>query len=479
MQALLTPRIKREIPSWRTILQMKNKTEVIVLAAGKGRRMHSDTPKALQKVGGRPLLQHVLDSVRAIKPVKIHVVYGFGGQQVREAMSGQELNWVEQESQLGTGDAVAKAIPFVDDKSNVLVLYGDVPLIRSETLIRLVEMTHSERLALLTAVATDASGYGRIVRDANGRLERIVEDLDASEEEKMIREINVGLIAAPASLLESWLGRLDDNSNAQGERYLTDVVEFAAASSPPAVTCPTTDLDEAAGINSRTELAKAERIFQRRQAIDLMANGLTLHDPARFDLRGTLFVGENSVIDINVIIEGEVRFGNRVKVGPNCVIRDSIIGDDVIIEANCVIDGARIEEGCNVGPFARVRPDTELAPRSKLGNFVEIKKTRLGPGTKVNHLAYLGDTTVGKEVNVGAGVITCNYDGVNKHRTIIEDGAFIGSDSQLVAPVTVGKDATIGAGSTIRNDAPPGKLTITRARAKTLQNWRRPKKRST
>ena len=477
MEAPLNFGIKRKISSWRTILQMENKTEVIVLAAGKGKRMHSATPKVLQEVGGRPLLQHVLDTVRSINPNKIHVVYGFGGQQVREAISDQELNWVKQESQLGTGDAAARAIPFVEQTSNVIVVYGDVPLIRSETLFRLVGMTRSERLVLLTAMATDASGYGRIIRDENGRLERIIEDLDASEEEKMIREINVGLIAAPARLLNHWLDRLE-SSNVQGERYLTDVVEFATASSPPAVTCPITDLDEAAGINSRSELAKAERIFQRRQAIDLMANGLTLYDPARFDLRGTLSVGEGSVIDINVVIEGEVRLGDRVTVGPNCIIRDSVIGDDVVIEANCVIDGAKIEEGCNIGPFARVRPDTELAPRSKLGNFVEIKKTRLGSGTKVNHLAYLGDTTVGKEVNVGAGVITCNYDGVNKHRTIIEDGAFIGSDSQLVAPVTVGKDATIGAGSTIRNDAPPGKLTITRAKAKTLQNWRRPKKKN-
>ena len=451
------------------------RTEVVVLAAGKGKRMGSDTPKALQEMGGRALLEHVLTTVRVVNPSQIHVVYGHGGKAVRDAISGSDINWVEQEVQLGTGDAVAKAMPFVDKRSNVIVVYGDVPLVRADTLCRLHEMANSDRLALLTSLVPDPTGYGRVVRDSSGNLQRIVEELDANEEEKTISEINVGLIAAPAKLLDGWLRQLDDK-NAQDERYLTDVVHFSMSSSPPAVTCATKDADEATGINSRAELANAERIFQRRQANDLMENGLKLFDPSRFDLRGSLSAGTGSVIDINVIIEGEVRLGNDVMIGPNCYIRDSVIGNGVVIEANCVIDGARIETDCRIGPFARIRPETELAAGSKLGNFVEIKKSRLGVGTKVNHLAYLGDTDVGKDVNIGAGVITCNYDGVNKHRTIIEDNAFIGSDSQLVAPVTIGKGATIGAGSTIRNDAPPGKLTITRARAKTLDLWRSPKK---
>lgn len=452
-----------------------DRTEVIVLAAGKGRRMHSDMPKVLQEVGGQALLEHVLATVRATRPTKIHVVYGHGGQAVREHISGSDINWVEQDLQVGTGDAVARAIPFVDERSDVLVVYGDVPFVRTDTLHRLLETANSERLALLTSIVSDPTGYGRIVRDRHGELQRIVEELDASEQEKTISEINVGFIAAPAKLLGEWLKQLDA-INAQGERYLTDVVRFAMASFPPPVTCQTVYLDEATGVNNKAELANAERTFQRRLADSLMADGLRLLDPNRFDLRGSLSVGYGSVIDINVVIEGDVKLGNRVMIGPNCYIRDSILGDGAVVEANCVIDGARIAEGCRVGPFARVRPETELAAGAKVGNFVEIKKTRLGPGTKVNHLTYLGDTEVGKDVNIGAGVITCNYDGVNKHRTIIEDNAFIGSDSQLVAPVTVGKGATIGAGSTIRNDAPPGKLTITRARAKTLDHWRSPKK---
>ena len=451
------------------------RTEVIVLAAGKGRRMRSELPKVLERVGGKALLDHVLTAVRGVDPTRIHVVYGHGGKAVREVVCEPDINWVEQEAQLGTGDAVAQAMPFVDVTSDVLVVYGDVPFVQTKTLCRLLKAANSERLALLTSVVPDPMGYGRVVRDKRGQLQSIVEELDASAEARAISEVNVGFIAAPAKLLVGWLKRLD-TANAQGERYLTDVVRFAMASLPAAVTCQTADRDEGTGVNNKVELAHAERAFQRRLANDLMADGLSLLDPNRFDLRGSLSAGNGSVIDINVVIEGDVRLGDRVKIGPNCYIRDSVLGDGVVVEANCVIDGAKIAQDCKIGPFARVRPETELAAGSKIGNFVEIKKTRLGPGTKVNHLTYLGDTDVGKDVNIGAGVITCNYDGVSKHQTIIEDNAFIGSDSQLVAPVTVGKGATIGAGSTIRNNAPPGKLTITRARAKTLDHWRSPKK---
>ena len=451
------------------------KTEVIVLAAGKGTRMHSDEPKVLQVLGGQSLLDHVLGAVRGVTPSRIYVVYGHGGETVRRSTVGNDINWVQQESPLGTGHAVSQAMPFVDPAADVLVVCGDVPLVRTQTLARLVEAAGSRRLALLTSVLPDPTGYGRIIRDDRGKLQKIVEEMDASDEQKAISEINAGFIAAPATLVCDWLAHVDD-ANVQREHYLTDVVRFAVAAGVPVVTCAATDQNEVRGVNSRAELAKAERIFQRRQVARLMADGLSLRDPERFDLRGSLSFGVDSVVDVNVIVEGSVQLGARVTIGPNCQIRDSILGDDVVVEANCVIDGATVEAGCVIGPFARLRPETELAAGARVGNFVETKKTRLGAGTKANHLAYLGDSDVGKNVNIGAGVITCNYDGTRKHTTIIGDDAFIGSDSPLVAPVTIGAGATIGAGSTIRRDAPAGKLTVTRAQAKTLDHWRSPKK---
>jgi len=350
-----------------------------------------------------------------------------------------------------------------------------VPRIQTQTRGRLAEAVEAGRLVLLTSVLPDPTGYGRIIRDDRGELQEIVEEMDASDEQITISEINTGFIAAPAALICDWLAHASD-ANAQREYYFTDVVRFAVAAEVPVVTCAATDPNEVQGVNSRAELAKAERVFQRRQAARLMADGLSLRDPERFDLRGSLSFGADSVVDVNVIVEGNVQFGARVTIGPNCQIRNSILGDDVVVEANCVIDGATIESGCVIGPFARLRQETKLAAGARIGNFVETKKTRLGEGSKANHLAYLGDSDVGKNVNIGAGVITCNYDGTQKHTTIIEDDAFIGSDSQLVAPVTIGAGATIGAGSTIRRNAPAGKLTVTRTKAKTLDHWRSPKK---
>ena len=451
-------------------------TEVIVLAAGKGTRMRSDEPKVLQMLGGRPLLDHVLGAVRGATPSRIYVVYGHGGDAVRQSMLGDDINWVQQEQQLGTGHAVSKVMPFVDPAADVLVVYGDVPLVRTQTLVRLAEAAESGRLVLLTSVLPDPTGYGRIVRNDRGEFLEIVEEVDASDEQKLTTEINAGFVATSAALVCDWLEHAS-NANAQGEIYLTDIARFAVSSKVPVVTCLATDRNEVRGVNSRAELAKAERAFQRRQAARLMENGLSLRDPERFDLRGSLSFGADSVVDVNVIVEGNVQFGARVTIGPNCQIRDSVLSDDVVVEANCVIDGATIEPGCVIGPFARLRQETELGVGARVGNFVETKKIRLGEGSKANHLAYLGDSDVGKNVNIGAGVITCNYDGAQKHKTIIEDDAFIGSDSQLVAPVTIGAGATIGAGSTIRRNAPAGKLTVTRAQAKTLDNWRSPKKR--
>jgi len=455
-----------------------NRTEVIVLAAGKGTRMHSDIPKVLQTLGGSSLIDHVLGSVRELQPSRIHVVYGYDGKAVKDSTKGDDLNWVEQTMQLGTGHAVSQAIPFVDQAADVLVVYGDVPLVGAETLKRLMEASESRCLALLTAVLSDPKGYGRIVRSSEGRVTKIVEEADATDEQKTISEINVGFLASPAKLLSNWLKQVDD-INSQREQYLTDVVKLAIAEGGCVVAYQMLDALEAAGVNSVAELANAERAFQRQQASLLMDNGLNLRDPSRFDLRGSLTFGAGTVIDVNTIIAGTVQLGSRVIIGPNCYVRDCTIGDDTVVEAHCVLDGATIEPGCMIGPFARLRPQTELGEGARVGNFVETKKTRLGSGTKANHLAYVGDAEVGSNVNIGAGVITCNYDGTNKHKTTIENDAFIGSDTQLIAPVTIGRGATIGAGSTIRRDAPPEKLTLTTEETKTLDHWRPAKKSET
>ncbi len=450
--------------------------EVIVLAAGKGTRMHSALPKVLHELAGRALLDHVLDTVAALEPVRTHVVCGHGAAAVREHR-GQagDINWVEQAKQLGTGHAVSQALPHVQPESTVLVLYGDVPLIRTETLRALLGARVSDNLTLLTAKAINPTGYGRIVRDNAGAIRAVVEEPDATEAERQISEINTGFMAGTTEGLRSWLGKID-TANTQGEYYLTDVIGCAVHSGVEVVSVNCEDPFEIVGVNSRADLAKVERLFQSRQAESLMNAGLTLHDPARFDLRGQLAFEQDCVVDVNVVMTGTVNLGTRVSIGPNCQITDSEIGNGVEIRANSIVEGAKIADGCTVGPFARIRPGTTLAPGARVGNFVETKNASLGEDSKANHLAYVGDAQVGKRVNIGAGVITCNYDGANKHQTVIGDDAFIGSNSALVAPVTVGEGATVGAGSAVSRDVPSGQLALTRAEQKVRDGWQRPQK---
>ncbi len=453
------------------------KLGVVILAAGQGTRMRSSLPKVLHKLAGRPLLGHVVDTAHKLGPERIVVVYGHGGKQVPDLFAAQDLDWVEQAEQLGTGHAVDHALPLLADVDRVLVLYGDVPLIRAQTLTSLIQAAAETDLALLTVDLDDPTGYGRIVRDARGKVARIVEQKDAGPQELAIREINTGFLVADRRRLEGWLARVG-NDNAQGEYYLTDVTALAVADGVEVHTVHPADAMEVMGVNDRAQLAGLERHFQRSQAEALMRRGATLLDPARFDLRGTLETGRDLEIDINVLLEGEVVLGDGVRIGANSVIRNSRIGDGVRILENCVIEDALIGPGCRIGPFSRVRPGAELAGGNHIGNFVEIKKSEIGEGSKINHLSYIGDSSIGRGVNIGAGTITCNYDGANKHRTVIGDGAFIGSDSQLIAPVVIGAGATIGAGSTITADAPPDTLTLSRARQFSVKGWRRPVKKS-
>jgi bifunctional UDP-N-acetylglucosamine pyrophosphorylase/glucosamine-1-phosphate N-acetyltransferase len=448
---------------------------IIILAAGQGTRMRSDLPKVLHPLGGRPLLAHALDTAHRLGAAAIHVVIGHGADQVRRAFAQSGVHWVIQERQLGTGHAVAQVLPDVADPRIVLVMYGDVPLISKATLEKLVAIADQGGLAVLTAELDDPTGYGRILQDADGRILGIVEEKDASAEQRRIREINSGFLAAPAGRLRVWVGALD-NSNAQSEFYLTDVVGLAVRDGVPVRAVHATDPHEILGVNDRAQLATLERCFQQRQAQDCLRAGVTLIDPARFDLRGQLTVGQDVVIDVNVVLEGTVKLGNRVMIGPNVHMRDTSVGDGVIILANSVIEDAVIGDGARIGPFTRIRPETVLAAGSHIGNFVEIKKSQVGEGSKINHLSYIGDTSVGSHVNIGAGTITCNYDGAYKHRTVIGDDVFIGSDTQLVAPVEIGDGATIGAGSTITRDAPAGELTLSRAPQQTRSGWKRPVK---
>ncbi|MGE5240860.1 MAG: bifunctional UDP-N-acetylglucosamine diphosphorylase/glucosamine-1-phosphate N-acetyltransferase GlmU [Bacteroidota bacterium] len=451
--------------------------EVIVLAAGQGKRMYSDTPKVLHALAGRPLLAHVLDAARAVKPAAIHVVYGHGGEQVRAAFARDtDVNWVHQAEQKGTGHAVVQALPRVADQAIVLVLYGDVPLIRPQTLRELLGAA-GNGLALLTAELDNPAGYGRILRDQGGQVTRIVESRDASPAEDAVREVNTGFLAAPVGKLRKWLAGLR-NHNAQGEYYLTDIIAMAVADGVPITTCTPQDVSEIVGVNSKLELAYLERQYQKQQAERLMSQGVTLRDPARLDVRGELSCGRDVVIDVNVIFEGKVVLGDRVQVGPNNVIRDCTIGADTQILPNCVIEEADIGNRCRIGPFSRLRPGNRIAEAAHIGNFVEVKKSEVGEGSKMNHLSYIGDTTLGSHVNIGAGTITCNYDGANKHRTIIGDNVFVGSNTALVAPVTVGQGATIGAGSVITREAPAGALTLSRAEQKTRAGWKRPVKKA-
>lgn len=451
------------------------KLGVVILAAGQGTRMKSVLPKVLHPLADRPMLGHVVETARGLGAERIAVVYGHGGDQVPGAFADSDLIWVEQAQQLGTGHAVEQALPAMAGMDQVLVLYGDVPLTSQETLRGLLQAEEDTRLALLTVTLEDPAGYGRILRDAQGGVQRIVEQKDASVAELEIEEINTGILIADQQSLVQWLGRLD-NDNAQGEFYLTDIVSMAVAEGVEVCTAQPGDEHEVMGVNDRLQLAELERHYQKLQARRLMRQGVTLRDPARFDLRGSLTVGQDVEIDVNVLIIGDVTLGDGVRVGANTVIRNSHIGAGVQIFENCVIEQAEVGAASRIGPFSRLRPETVLAARVHIGNFVEIKKSEVAEGSKINHLSYVGDTTVGRSVNIGAGTITCNYDGAFKHRTIIGDDAFIGSDTQLVAPVEVGAGATIGAGSTITRNAPPETLTLSRGKQTTIQGWIRPRK---
>ncbi|MDH3316309.1 MAG: bifunctional UDP-N-acetylglucosamine diphosphorylase/glucosamine-1-phosphate N-acetyltransferase GlmU [Gammaproteobacteria bacterium] len=448
---------------------------VVILAAGQGKRMHSDLPKVLHTLAGRPLLAHVLETAQALGAAGLHVVHGHGGEQVRSQLGNQSVAWVEQPEQLGTGHAVMQALPGVPDKATVLVLYGDVPLVRAQDLESVASAASAKKIGLLTAVVDAPDGYGRILRDDGGTVVGIVEHGDASPEQRAIREINTGILAVSANRLRVWLEDLN-NDNRQGEYYLTDVISLAVAEGIAVETVFPESPEDTLGANDRIDLARLERIYQRRQAEALMRAGVGLSDPARLDVRGRVVAGRDVSIDVNVILEGNVRIGERVSIGPNCVLKDVDIGDDTQVLPNCIMDSASVGAGCRIGPYARIRPGTELADSVHIGNFVEVKDSRIGAGSKANHLTYIGDAEIGADVNVGAGTITCNYDGASKHRTVIGDGAFIGSGVELVAPVTVHPGATIGAGSTISKDAPANKLTVNRGSQQTVKRWTRPKK---
>ncbi len=447
---------------------------VVILAAGEGKRMKSAWPKVLQPIAGQPMLAHVIAAARALRPAGIHIVHGHGGDAVRAAFAKEtDLGWAEQAQQLGTGHALQQAMPGIPDGVQVLVLYGDVPLIEPATLQRLVEAPGL--LAVLAAEPADPHGYGRIVRDPEGRVAAIVEQKDASDGQRRIGLVNTGVIAADANALVRWLAALR-NDNAQGEYYLTDVFALAAAEFSPAEIVLVGDPIEAEGANDAWQLAKLERAFQQRAVRALCLAGARCADPARVDIRGRVTVGRDVQIDVDVIFEGDVVLGDDVRIGPFCRLKDVVLASGTEVRAHCDLDGARTDGAVHIGPFARLRPGTVLADGVHVGNFVEIKNAQLGIGSKANHLSYLGDATIGSKVNIGAGTITCNYDGVNKSRTTIADGAFIGSNTALVAPVTVGSNATIGAGSVITKDAPDGELTIGRGRQETLKGWHRPTK---
>ncbi|TMG75337.1 MAG: UDP-N-acetylglucosamine diphosphorylase/glucosamine-1-phosphate N-acetyltransferase [Betaproteobacteria bacterium] len=446
---------------------------IVILAAGLGKRMQSDTPKVLHRLAGRPLVAHVIDTARQLSPKVICVVYGHGGEAVREAVGENGAIWIRQDPQLGTGHAVMQAVPHLDERWPTLVLYGDVPLIRPGTLRRLIEAT-GKGMGLLTATLDDPTGYGRIIRNGK-RIARVVEEKDATERQRALREINTGIVVAPTGKLKAWLAKLE-NHNAQKEYYLTDIVALATKERLPVMATQADAPWETLGVNSRGQLAELERIYQRNLVHALMEQGVTLADPARCDVRGALSCGRDVAIDVNCVFEGEVRLGDGVSIGANCVLKGVRIAAGTSIEPFCHIEEADIGANCRVGPYARIRPGTRLASDVHLGNFVEVKASSVGEGSKANHLAYIGDSEIGKNVNIGAGTITCNYDGANKHRTIIEDDVFIGSDTQLVAPVRVGKGATLGAGTTLTRDAPPGELTVSRAKQTTVPGWTRPAK---
>ena len=447
---------------------------IVILAAGQGKRMHSNLPKVLHPLAGKALVSHVIDTARQLSPQTLCLVYGHGGDTVRTTLNAPDLLWALQEPQLGTGHAVQQALPHLKGDGTTLILYGDVPLIRTETLKTLVQAAHGA-LAILTVELADPTGYGRIVRNESGQVVRIVEQKDANAEERRIHEINTGIMAMPTARLGEWLGRLSNN-NAQKEYYLTDIVSMAVAEGLPIHTTHPKKEWEVVGVNNKVQLAELERIAQRDIAEQLMERGVRLADPARLDVRGELACGRDVFIDVNCVFEGKVELEEAVEIGPNCVIKNTRIGAGTRLAAFTHIEDAIVGPDGQIGPFSRLRPGTELGADVHIGNFVEIKKTTIAAHSKANHLAYIGDAVIGSRVNVGAGTITCNYDGANKFQTIIEDDAFIGSDTQLVAPVTVGRGATLGAGTTLTKDAPPDTLTLSRVKQVSVSGWKRPVK---
>lgn len=449
----------------------------VILAAGKGSRMHSSLPKVLHPIAGKPLLGHVLDTVNklSISEAKSHIVIGHGAEQVRSYLGMGNYHFIEQKEQLGTGHAVQQALPFLNDNSVTIILYGDVPLIQLTTLEALVAKVDDNSLGLLTVELKTPTGYGRIVRSETGHVQCIVEEKDATDVQKKITEANTGIMAVNTVHLKKWLPKLANN-NAQGEYYLTDIIAMAVQDNIAVETQQATTEWEVLGVNTRVQQAQLERIVQSNTAYDLLNKGVTLSDPNRFDCRGNITVGSDVSIDINCIFEGEVSLGNNVAIGANCVIKNSQIADNTVIYENCIIEDSIVETGANIGPFARLRPGTHIARKSKIGNFVETKKTYIGEGSKVNHLSYIGDATLGCGVNVGAGTITCNYDGVNKHQTVIEDDVFVGSNTALVAPVSLGKKVTVAAGSVITKNVAENQLALSRSKQSVINNWVRPKK---
>ncbi|MBL3556200.1 MULTISPECIES: bifunctional UDP-N-acetylglucosamine diphosphorylase/glucosamine-1-phosphate N-acetyltransferase GlmU [Marinobacter] len=448
---------------------------VVILAAGQGSRMKSALPKVLHRIAGKPMLHHVMDTARKLGAEGIHGVIGHGADQVKAITPAEDVQWALQEQQLGTGHAVAQALPALPDDARVLVLYGDVPLTRPETLDALVSQVSEDSLGLLTVTLKNPDGYGRILRNEAGQVAAIVEQKDATDAQQAITEVNTGILAVSARHLKDWLPQLS-NSNAQGEYYLTDIIAMAADKGLVISVSQPANEYEVQGVNNRLQLAELERWYQRQEAERLMTEGATLADPARVDVRGNLSVGQDVLIDINAVFEGNVSLADNVSIGPNCLIRNATIGEGSRIEANSVIDGAEIGSGAQVGPFARLRPGTRLADSTKVGNFVETKKADVGEGSKINHLSYVGDAILGRNVNVGAGTITCNYDGVNKYQTVIGDGVFVGSNTSLVAPVSLAENVTIGAGSTITRNVEAGELAVARGRQRNIDNWERPVK---
>jgi bifunctional UDP-N-acetylglucosamine pyrophosphorylase / glucosamine-1-phosphate N-acetyltransferase len=448
---------------------------VVILAAGEGKRMKSALPKVLQPLAGRALLKHVIDTARTLQPAAIHVIYGHGGDAVRSALESEPVAWTLQAERLGTGHAVQQVMPQIADGHTVLVLYGDVPLISNATLTALLALAGPEQVSLLTAQLPDPQGYGRVLRTRGGLVQKIVEQKDASPAQLRVRECNIGVLAAPAALLRAWLAKLKAN-NSQREYYLTDVIAMAVAQKIAVHALLLSSTDEVMGVNDKVQLAEVERLLRARCARALLQAGVTLADPTRIDVRGTLEHGSDVFVDVNVVFEGTVRLGERVRIGAGCVLRDCEIGADTQIHPQCIIEGAQVGSGCNIGPFARLRPGAQLGCEVHIGNFVEVKNSQMGDGSKANHRSYVGDAEVGSRVNIGAGTIIANYDGANKHRTVIGNDAHTGSNSVLVAPITVGDGATIAAGSTVVHSVPPGKLTVARARQVTVEDWRRPAK---